>query len=86
VLADLTRRAFDWIGSVAVDVADRALTTPQGVTWSNTEHMRTPPELAPQPGFMQGTAGIAGWLARLHACHTRPGPLASVTGLDPSWL
>jgi hypothetical protein len=49
-----------------------ALTTPHGVTWSNTEHTRTPPELPPEPGFMQGAAGIAGWLARLHARHTHP--------------
>jgi hypothetical protein len=50
-----------------VDVAARALTVEDGVTWSNTEHTRTPADLPPEPGLMQGAAGIAGWLARLDA-------------------
>ena len=43
-----------------------------------------------EPGFMQGTAGIAGWLARFHALHARPGipipprPIPPRPG--PSWL
>jgi lantibiotic modifying enzyme len=77
---------LDWAGVLAADVADRAASTPHGVTWSNTEHTRTQPELPPEPGLMQGAAGIAGWLARLHALQTlhalrarsdappRPGP------------
>ena len=77
---------LDWAGTLAADVADRALPTPDGVTWSNTEHTRTPPELPPEPGFMQGTAGIAAWLARLHALHTRPDNPAALTRLEPSWL
>jgi lantibiotic modifying enzyme len=60
---------LDWAGILAADVADRAASAPHGITWSNTEHTRTPPELPPEPGFMQGAAGIAGWLARLHALH-----------------
>ena len=77
---------LEWADTLAADVAGRALLTPRGVTWSNTEHTRTPPELPPEPGFMQGTAGIAGWLARLHALHTRPGipPIPARPG--PSWL
>ncbi len=31
---------------------------------------------------MQGAAGIAGWLARLRALHTRP----ALTRPGPSWL
>jgi lantibiotic modifying enzyme len=77
---------LDWARTLADDVVDRALTTPQGVTWSNTEHTRTPPELPPEPGFMQGSAGIAGWLARLHALHAHPARPASVTRPGPSWL
>jgi lantibiotic modifying enzyme len=77
---------LDWAGTLAGDVAGRALTTPHGITWSNTEHTRTPPELPPEPGFMQGAAGIAGWLARLHALRTRPGAPASVTRAGPSRL
>jgi hypothetical protein len=42
------------------------------VTWSNTEHTATPPQLPPEPGFMQGSAGVASWLARLTAPTTRP--------------
>jgi lantibiotic modifying enzyme len=75
---------LDWAGTLAADVAARARATPPGVSWSNTEHTRTPPELAPEPGFMQGAAGIAGWLSRLHALRARPGSLAARPG--PSWL
>jgi lantibiotic modifying enzyme len=75
---------LDWAGVLAADVTARALTTPQGVSWSNTEHTATPPELAPEPGFMQGAAGIAGWLSRLHALRTRPGSPVARPG--PSWL
>jgi hypothetical protein len=35
---------------------------------------------------MQGAAGIAAWLARLHALRTCPSPPAPVTGTNPSWL
>jgi lantibiotic modifying enzyme len=77
---------LDWAGTLAADVVGRALTTAQGVTWSNTEHTRTLPELPPEPGFMQGAAGIVGWLARLHALRTRPGTPARVTRPGPSWL
>jgi lantibiotic modifying enzyme len=75
---------LDWTAVLAADVAARALTTAPGVSWSNTEHTRTPPELAPEPGFMQGAAGIAGWLARLHALRTGPGSPAARPG--PAWL
>lgn len=75
---------LDWAGVLAADVAARAVTSPQGVSWSNTEHTRTPPELAPEPGFMQGAAGIAGWLSRLQALRTRPATPAARPG--PAWL
>jgi lantibiotic modifying enzyme len=70
---------LDWTDTLAADVLDRAVPTPHGLTWSNTEHKNTPPDLPPEPGFMQGAAGIAGWLSRLHALHAgrtaaRPGP------------
>jgi lantibiotic modifying enzyme len=75
---------LDWAGALAADVAARALTTPPGVSWSNTEHTRTPPELAPEPGFMQGAAGIAGWLSRLHALRARSASPVARPG--PAWL
>jgi hypothetical protein len=77
---------LDWAGTLAADVAGRALYTPHGITWSNTEHTRTPPQLPPEPGFMQGAAGIAGWLARLHALYARPAipPVPARPG--PAWL
>ena len=75
---------LDWTAVLAADVAARALTTAQGVCWSNTEHTKTPPELAPEPGFMQGAAGIASWLARLHALRTRPASRVARPG--PAWL
>ncbi len=74
---------LDWAGVLAADVADRAASTPHGVTWSNTEHTRVPPELPPEPGFMQGAAGIAAWLARFHAVAARPD---SPPRPGPSWL
>jgi len=80
---------LDWAGTLAADVADRAVSTTHGVTWSNTEHTRTPPELPPEPGLMQGAAGIASWLSRLHALQT---PQTLQTRPDapprpgPSWL
>jgi lantibiotic modifying enzyme len=75
---------LDWTAALAADVAARAQTTAQGVCWSNTEHTKTPPELAPEPGFMQGAAGIAGWLSRLHALRTRPASRVARPG--PAWL
>ena len=77
---------LDWAGTLAADVAGRAVITPQGITWSNTEHTATPPELPPQPGFMQGAAGIAGWLARLHALRSWAGEPASVPRPGPAWF
>jgi lantibiotic modifying enzyme len=82
---------LDWAGTLAADVADRAVSTPHGLTWSNTEYTKTPPELPPEPGFMQGAAGIAGWLARLHALraharHPRSGDPPRPARPGPSWL
>jgi lantibiotic modifying enzyme len=56
---------LEWAGRLAADVLSRTVRTPAGPTWSNTEHSTTPPDLPPEPNFMQGSAGIAGWLARL---------------------
>ncbi|MDX6316407.1 MAG: hypothetical protein QOF44_5871, partial [Streptomyces sp.] len=77
---------LDWADRLAADVLERAITTPGGVTWSNTEFTATPPELPPEPGFMQGTAGIASWLARLHAVHANRDSPPAPLGLEPSWL
>ena len=78
---------LEWAGTLAADVIARALTTPSGVTWSNTEHTRTPPGLPPEPGFMQGAAGIAGWLARFDALRTRrPHTPDPAPRPGPSWL
>jgi len=77
---------LDWADTLAADVTDRAVSTPHGLTWSNTEYTRTPPELPPEPGFMQGAAGIAGWLARLHALRTRSDAAPIPARPGPSWL
>jgi lantibiotic modifying enzyme len=82
---------LDWAGLLAADVAGRAVSTSHGLTWSNTEYTRTPPELPPEPGFMQGAAGIAGWLARLHALrthavHPRSAAAPVLARPGPSWL
>jgi lantibiotic modifying enzyme len=77
---------LDWADTLAADVLARTVTTPDGVTWSNTEHTKTPPQLPPEPGLMQGTAGIAAWLARLHALHTGTGAGPAPSGRAASWL
>ncbi|HZC41281.1 MAG TPA: lanthionine synthetase LanC family protein [Streptosporangiaceae bacterium] len=77
---------LNWAGTLAADVLDHALTTPRGVTWSNTEHTVSPPELPPEPGLMQGAAGIAGWLARLGALRANPGSPVAFARPGPSWL
>jgi hypothetical protein len=80
--ADLLVRA----DVLAADVISRAVFTRDGVAWSNTEHTRIPPELPPEPGFMQGAAGIAGWLARHHALHADRQVASAPVGLEPPWL
>jgi lantibiotic modifying enzyme len=75
---------LDWAGILAADVLRRSASTPHGLTWSNTEYTRVPPELPPEPGFMQGAAGIAGWLARLHALTGGNSPIPARPG--PAWL
>ncbi len=56
---------LDWAAELAADVLDRSIIDDDGVRWSHTEHKVSPPELPPSPGWMQGAAGIAGWLLRL---------------------
>ena len=77
VLLDRYRATGDpallaWSSALAEDVIARRVPMPVGLAWSNTEHTATPPDLPPEPGFMQGAAGIAGWLARLAAPETAP--------------
>jgi lantibiotic modifying enzyme len=56
---------LDWAGELADDVLGRSITDADGVRWSHTEHRASPPDLPPAVGWMQGAAGIAGWLLRL---------------------
>ena len=56
---------LEWAGTLAADVLGRCIADQAGVRWSNTEHKVSPPELEPAVGWMQGAAGIAGWLLRL---------------------
>jgi hypothetical protein len=55
-----------WARVLAGDVLDRRMQDAAGVRWPNTEHRLDPPERAPALGLMQGAAGIASWLLRLH--------------------
>jgi len=57
--------------AVPVDGADDA-----ALTWSNVEHRRPDPVLPPEPGWMQGTAGVAAALLRT-ARLRRDGPAAA---------
>jgi lantibiotic modifying enzyme len=54
-----------WAGTLAADVLGRCIRDQAGIRWSQTEHKASPPELEPAVGWMQGAAGIAGWLLRL---------------------
>jgi lantibiotic modifying enzyme len=60
---------LDWADALAHDVVARAISDDGGTRWSNTEHRVSPPNLPPGCGWMQGTAGIAGWLCRLARIH-----------------
>ena len=79
---------LEWADVLAADVMGRAVPTPGGVAvnWSNTEYTRNPPDLPPEPGLMQGAAGIAGWLARLDALHADRGTPTASLGVEPPWL
>jgi lantibiotic modifying enzyme len=76
------RRYLDESARLAADVLARRHESPHGVSWSNTEHTAIPPNLPPEPGFMQGAAGIASWLARLAALATGQ----SSTHVHPGWI
>jgi hypothetical protein len=65
-----------WARTLAADVLGRCIAGQDGVRWSNTEHKASPPELEPAVGWMQGAAGIAGWLLRL-ARLQQDGPAAA---------
>ena len=75
-----------WSATLATDVTARALPVPAGLTWSNTEHTQNPPDLPPEPGLMQGTAGIAAYLARHHALTIRQDVPPRPLDPTPPWL
>ncbi len=59
------RQWLTWAATLADDVLDRRVADESGVRWSHAEHRISPPETEPAVGWMQGAAGIAGWLLRL---------------------
>lgn len=68
---------FAFADVLAGDLLDRAVVDAAGARWSNHEHRATPSELAPEPGWAMGSAGIIPELlryARLGA--GRPGDYA----------
>jgi hypothetical protein len=142
-LAGVADRAFDWVGSVAVEVdgglgwledgvlSDGLYSGTAGVLLGCAEaaaagldtarvsagararllhlaHQSPRVATMPDDGLFTGwagvaialrawsrvagdaaaeeAAGIAGWLARFHALHRRPGSPASVPGRQPSWM
>lgn len=72
----------EWSKRLADDVVSRTVRQGIGVAWSNTEHKNPKPELPPQPGFMQGAAGVAGWLARLD----RASSGGELSTRSPNWV
>ncbi len=59
------REWLDWAAVLARDALRRRIADESGARWSNTEYRADPPDLEPEVGWMQGAAGIAGWLLRL---------------------
>ena len=70
------QRWLSWADTLARDLADRQTSDAAGVRWSHAEHTADPPELPPAFGWMQGAAGITGFLLRLARAHA-DGPAAS---------
>jgi lantibiotic modifying enzyme len=60
---------LSWADDLAEDVLNRRVSDSQGTRWSHTEYRAEPQELPPAVGWMQGAAGIAGWLLRLVRVH-----------------
>ena len=60
---------LSWADTLAEDVLNRTVDRDSGYAWQNTEHTADPPELAAEPGYMQGAAGIAAFLLRLVRVH-----------------
>ena len=60
-------------------------TAPQASPTPTATATATPTELPPEPGLMQGAAGVAGWLAQLAAAHRGDAP-AELVGPTPSWI
>jgi lantibiotic modifying enzyme len=79
-------RLLSWARELADDVLARSTTQPRGLAWSNTEHTSDPPDLPAEPGFMQGAAGIAGWLGRLAAVQEGRAVPTTVVRLAPPWI
>jgi len=55
----------DWAGQLAADVMRHATSTSDGICWSNLEYRSEQPVLPPEPGYLQGAAGVAAFLLRL---------------------
>jgi len=59
---------LSWAGVLADDLLAHAVPVngadDAALTWSNVEHRRPDPVLPPEPGWMQGTAGVAAALLR----------------------
>lgn len=58
-----------WSDQLAANLVGYALPQDVGVAWSNLEHTAAEPDLPPEPGWMQGAAGIASYLLRHARVH-----------------
>ncbi|MDX3660225.1 hypothetical protein PV646_23235 [Streptomyces sp. ID05-26A] len=64
-------------------VVENAIADGEGVCWRFTEHRNDDPLLPPGIGWMQGAAGIAGFL--FHAARVAEGDARSVPRIDTWW-
>lgn len=65
-----------WSDELAANLVSFAIPQDVGVAWSNVEHTSPEPDLPPDPGWLQGAAGIASYLLR-HARVHREGRYAT---------
>ncbi|GGM74277.1 hypothetical protein GCM10011609_07650 [Lentzea pudingi] len=82
VLLDSGRHT-DFALHLADVLVERAIADGEGVCWRFTEHRDEDPLLPPGVGWMQGAAGIAGFL--FHAARVAEGDARSVPRIDTWW-
>ena len=77
------RDALDFARRVTAQLLSKATRDELGTRWVHAEHRIQPTNLAAQTGWMQGAAGIGGWLLRLEGLERNRKPQVSFP--DSPW-